>query len=91
MPRCRLRLLVVLFASTVLTRCIDASVFGSLISSVTSCDERQPMSIFDDPTASALASDMLAMQHSTRKLGRIDTHHHLVPSFYADYLDKYGE
>ena len=91
MPKCRLRLLVVLFTSTVLLRQTTASVLGSLVSSVTSCDEREPVSIFDDPTAPALASDVLAMQYSTRTLGRIDTHHHLVPSFYSDYLDKYGE
>ena len=90
-PICRLHLLVLISCTFIVPK-ISVCVWGSLVSKhVTSNDETKPVSIFDDQSASALASDLLAMQHGTRKLGRIDTHHHYVPDFYATYLDKHGE
>lgn len=70
---------------------MDVFVHGNLVPYSTSTDDAKPMSIFNGPTTPALASDLLAMQHSTHKLGRIDTHHHFIPPLYADYLEKYGE
>ena len=46
--------------------------------------------VFEDQAFAELASDFLLTQSSNTVPGRIDTHHHYVPSFYAEYLEKYS-
>ena len=43
--------------------------------------------IFDSTEYAALVDDW---PRSGESLGRIDTHQHYIPHFYADYLDKYS-
>ena len=46
--------------------------------------------VFEDQDFAELASDFLLTQSSDTVPGRIDTHHHYVPPFYAEYLEKHS-
>jgi hypothetical protein len=46
--------------------------------------------IFEDQMYAELVSDWLSTQSRSVVPGRIDTHHHYVPGFYAEYLEKYS-
>ena len=46
--------------------------------------------VFEDQTYAELVSDWLSTQSRSIIPGRIDTHHHYIPDFYADYLEKYS-
>lgn len=48
------------------------------------------ITIFEDPGYANLVSDWMTSQNGGIIPGRIDTHHHYIPDFYAQYLEKYS-
>ncbi|CAK0786343.1 hypothetical protein CVIRNUC_009556 [Coccomyxa viridis] len=88
------RALLCLCAAAVLAHCGQSFEYeASTNSTLPSADYSKPDSpipVFEDQAFAELASDFLLTQSSNTVPGRIDTHHHYVPSFYAEYLEQYN-
>ncbi len=88
------RALLCLCAAAVLAHCGQSFEYeASTNSTLPSADYSKPDSpipVFEDQAFAELASDFLLTQSSNTVPGRIDTHHHYVPSFYAEYLEQYS-
>ena len=52
--------------------------------------ENSSITVFEDLGYADLVSDWLTSQNGGIIPGRIDTHHHYIPEFYAQYLEKYS-
>ena len=50
-------------------------------------DRTVSIRVFESPDHAALCSDWPTSRESP---GRIDTHQHYIPQFYADFLEKYS-
>ena len=50
-------------------------------------ERKTSIRVFDSTDHAALVDDWPRSQESP---GRIDTHQHYIPQFYADYLEKYS-
>ena len=52
--------------------------------------QNSSITVFEDSGYADLVSDWLTTQSGGITPGRIDTHHHYIPDFYAQYLEKYS-
>ena len=88
------RALLCLYAAAVLAHFGQSFEYeASTNSTLPTADYSKPDSsipVFQDQAFAELASDFLLTQSSNNVPGRIDTHHHYVPFFYAEYLEKYS-
>ena len=52
--------------------------------------QNSSITVFEHSEYADLVSDWLTTQNGGIIPGRIDTHHHYIPDFYAHYLEKYS-